>query len=134
MINSFYRTKNSNLGTDNFFGLPFILSRKNTGAGDNKASTNTAKLYLKGKYKNVALTASGHITSNSSTGVQVTIAANNGTETTELYVSKESGSKRETDYSTTIPAGTEYIEITVYHGPTGQQMSYEVRLDSLTPS
>lgn len=128
------RTKNSNLGTDSFFGLPFILSRKNSAAGSNQGSTNTAKLYLNGKYKSVSLTASGHITSSSSTGLKVTISANNGTETTELYTITNTGSNKENDYSIVIPAGTQYIEITVYHGSTGQFISYEVRLDSLTAS
>lgn len=134
MINSFYRTKNSNLGTDSFFGLPFVLSRKNAAVGgDNKASTNVARLYLNNKYKNIALTASGHITSNTGGRLDVTISVNNGTETTELY--KSTGNlKQDKDYSTVIPSGTEYIEITVYQGGTGQQMSYEVRLNSLTPS
>ena len=128
------RTKNSNLGTDSFFGLPFILSRQNSAAGTNQGSTNTAKLYLNSKYKNISLTASGHITSSSSTGLKVTISANNGTETTELYTTTNTGSNKEKDYSIVIPAGTEYIEITVYHGSTGQYISYEVRLDSLTAS
>lgn len=110
------------------------MNRKNAAVGgDNKASTNVARLYLNSKYKNVALTASGHITSNTGSKLDVTISANDGTTTTELY--KSTGNqKQDKDYSTTIPAGTEYIEITVYQGGTGQQMSYEVRLDSLTPS
>ena len=128
------RTKNSNLGTDSFFGLPFTLSRQNSAAGTNQGSTNTARLYLNGKYKNISLTASGHITSSSSTGLKVTISANNGTETTELYTTTNTGSNKEKDYSIVIPARTEYIEITVYHGSTGQYVSYEVRLDSLTVS
>ena len=129
-----FRAINSNLGTDSFFGLPFTLSRQNSAAGTNQGSTNTARLYLNGKYKNISLTASGHITSSSSTGLKVTISANNGTETTELYTTTNTGSNKEKDYSIVIPARTEYIEITVYHGSTGQYVSYEVRLDSLTVS
>ena len=124
------RLINSNLGTNNFLGLPFILSRKNSSSGTNQPSDNVAKLYLNDKYKSVSLAASGHITSNLSTSCKVTISAFNGTETTELYTS--SSPKQDIDYSTVIPAGTEYIEITVHHGSTGQSVSYEVRLDSLT--
>lgn len=126
-----FRTINSNLGTDSFFGLPFILSRQNSAAGTNQGSTNTARLYFNSKYKNVALTASGHITSGTGVTLKVTISAYNGSATAELYTSSESG-KHEKDYSVAIPAGTEYIEITVHHGGTGQYVSYEVRLDNLT--
>ncbi len=131
--NSKLRAQNSGLVPDSFFGLPFILSRKNTGAGDNKPSTNVARLYISDKYKNTALSASGHITSNTGPSLKVTITANINGVDTEIYTSSGSG-KQEKDYSATIPAGTEYIEITAYHGSTGQQISYEVRLNSLSVS
>ena len=127
------RLINSNLAPDSFLGLPFILKRNNTGAGDNKASTNVARLYINGKYKNIALVASGHITSSTSTSLKVTITANSNGTDAEIYTSSGTGSQ-DKDYSAVIPAGTEYIEITAYHGATGQQVSYEIRLNSLTVS
>ncbi|MDE7322768.1 MAG: hypothetical protein K2N73_08510 [Lachnospiraceae bacterium] len=131
--NSKLRAQNSNLVPDSFFGLPFVLKRNNAGAGENKPSTNVARLYISEKYKNTALRASGHITSNTGPTLKVTITANKNGEDTEIYTSSGSG-KQDKDYSATIPDGTEYIEITVYHGSTGQQISYEVQLNSLIVS
>ncbi len=138
-VNGYYNTssriraQSSGLVPDSFFGLPFILRRNNTGAGDNKPSTNVARLCISGKYRNSALRADGHMTSNTGTSLKVTITAHINGVDTEIYTSSGSG-KQDRDYSATIPAGTEYIEITVYHGSTGQQISYEVRLNSLTIS